>query len=329
MRNTRRSFIKNSSIILAGTAFLSPGYAVPEGKKEEKVAFQLYSVDKEMHEDASGTLKAIRETGYKYIEHADYTSRKFYDFSPADFCKLVRDCGLILLSGHTVLELQHWNKATKNITSEWHYAIEDAATAGQQFLITPWLDRSLWNDETRLRHFMDVFNLSGELCKKAGIQFGYHNHDFEFLHTFNSFSLYDIILQNTDPRLVFQQLDIGNNYQKSFSVTDLFAQYPGRFQLMHVKDIKETNERHRQYKSALIGEGILDIKNIIDSARLQGGTSYFIIEQDNYAAINSLSSAAQNYQAFNKINRQSALHSGMLKSDGKALEKQYLPQKYV
>ena len=301
MYNSRRSFIKNSSVVLAGAALLPQHYTAAQSKKE-KLAIQLYSVDKEMHKDACGTLKFLKELGYQYVEHAGYISRKFYDYSPADFNKLVTDYGLTLVSGHTVLKLQHWNKRTKNFTAEWHHTIEDAAAAKQQFIITPWLDHSLWNDETALKYFMDVFNKSGELCKKAGLQFGYHNHNFEFTHTFNSLRLYDVILQNTDPQLVAQQLDIGNIYEKDFSITDLFAQYPNRFQLMHVKNIKATNKRHQPYKSAPINDGLLDVKEITNKARKQGGTSYFIIEQDGDAATNPFECAKQNFLAFTAMN---------------------------
>ncbi len=297
MDNSRRSFIKNSSIALAGAALL-PHHYIALQKEKEKLAIQLYGVDKAMHEDAAHTLKVLKDAGYQYIEHADYTARRFYNYTPADFRKLVADCGLILLSGHAVLKLQHWDKSAECFTPEWHHTIEDAATAGQQFLISPWLDHSLWNDETALKRFMDVFNRSGELCKKAGLQFGYHNHDFEFTHTFNSSRLYDVMLQNTDPELVAQQLDIGNMYSEDFAVTDLFAQYPGRFQLLHVKNITATNERHQRYKSAPIRDGILDVQTIVNKARQQGGTTCFIIEQDNDSALESLECARQNFLAF-------------------------------
>ena len=301
MNNSRRSFIKNSSVILAGAALL-PQRNTESRTREEKLAIQLYCVDKEMHEDAERTLKALNEAGYNYVEHASYTARKFYSYSPADFRKLVQDCGLTLVSGHTVLKLQHWEKNNKNFTPEWHYTIEDAVTAGQQFIISPWLDRSLWNDETALKHFMDVFNLSGELCKEAGLQFGYHNHDFEFTNTFNSLCLYDVMLQNTDARLVAQQLDIGNIYGKDRSVTDLFIKYPGRFRLMHVKNIAVNDERHHPYKSAPLNEGILDVKAIVNEARTRGGTTCFIIDQDNGVTTKSFEGTMQHYIAFTAMN---------------------------
>ncbi len=302
MYNSRRSFIKHSSILLASTALLPSFSFGASGRQNEKLAIQLYCVDKEMNEDAIGTLKALKAIGYQYVEHADYRSRTFYGFSPADFGNLVTDSGLTLLSGHTVLEPKHWNTGTKTFTKEWHYTIEDARTAGQLYLISPWIDRNLWNNEKGFKQFMGVFNKSGELCKTSGLKFGYHNHDFEFSNVLNGVRLYDIILQQTDPNVVSQQLDIGNIYQKGFSITGLFLQYPGRFSLIHVKDIIQSKERHQPFKSVPIGEGILDIKEIIGQARKQGGTKHFIIEQNQYMSTTSFNCLEQNYHAFNNMN---------------------------
>ena len=116
------------------------------------------------------------------MEYAGYASGKFYGYSPAEFKNLVNDCGLTLLSGHATLEIKHWDNRQKDFTPEWKQTIHHAAISGQQYLITPWLDHSLWNNETELKRFMEVLNKSGELCKKQGLQFGYHNHGFEFEH---------------------------------------------------------------------------------------------------------------------------------------------------
>jgi len=300
MNTTRRSFIKNSTVIIAGAALLPHHSSTAAGKKLETLAIQLYPFENEMFHDAKGTLTDLGKMGYKYVEHANYTERTFYGYSPADFRKLLDDCGLTLLSGHTVLEMKHWNKPARHFIRDWHYTIEDAATAGQQYLITPWIDRSIWNNEHSFRYFMDVFNKSGELCKRAGLQFGYHNHDFEFTHTLNSVRLYDIILQHTCRDLVFQQLDIANLYQKGYSVNDLFSRYPGRFQLMHVKDLVESNDRHHPYKTVPLGQGYLNISNSIEKGRQKGGTICFIIDQHKDISSDSIVCARESCNYFNR-----------------------------
>lgn len=302
MNSSRRSFIKNSSILFAGATLIPNPYFTAPVKTEERLAIQLYSVDKEMYYDAPNTLKALKEVGYNYVEHAGYIARGFYGYTPSDFRRLINDSGLTLLSGHTVLELKHWDKQSKIFTREWLTAVEDAVTAGQQMIISPWLDKSLWTDERDFRNFMDVFNDAGESCRKAGIQFGYHNHDFEFTHTLGSQRLYDMMLRQTDAELVWQQLDIGNIDTKEVSITGLFNQYPQRFQVMHLKDVIETNDWQQSYKTTAIGEGILDIQNIITAARQLGGTTNFIIEQENYGTSGSFDLARQNLHAIYNMN---------------------------
>lgn len=186
-------------------------------------------------------------------------------------------------SGHTVMRGEHWNAGSNDFSDEWKNTVEDAAAVGQQFVISPWLDESLRKDYNGLLKFMEVFNKSGELCKKSGMKFGYHNHDFEFSESLNGKKLFDIILENTDPSLVAQQLDVGNMYGAGGRALDIFKKYPGRFESMHVKDeIKSEKGEMGGYESTILGKGVLPVKDIVDAGRKSGGTKHFIIEQESY-----------------------------------------------
>ena len=164
------------------------------------------------------------------------SDRKFYGYAPKEFKKILDDLDIKMPSGHTVLDRQHWDEDKKEFTDLWKYTIEDAAVLKQQFVISPWLEESWRKDLDTLKHYMEVFNKSGELCKKSGMKFGYHNHDFEFSEKMNGQTLYDQILQNTDPELVMQQLDIGNMYYGGGRALEVIKKYPGRFASLHVKD---------------------------------------------------------------------------------------------
>jgi sugar phosphate isomerase/epimerase len=118
------------------------------------------------------------------------------------------------------------------------------------------------------------------------LQFGYHNHDFEFTTMFGDARLYDVMLKNTDPALVTQQLDIGNMYPTGAMPLDYLRDYPGRFQLMHVKD--QFRKPDGKYENTLLGKGILPLKDILKTARKIGGTSQFIIEQEDYQGIDPI-----------------------------------------
>jgi sugar phosphate isomerase/epimerase len=149
---------------------------------------------------------------------------------------------------------------------------------------------------------MDIFNKSGELCKKFGMKFGYHNHSFEFNTHLDGQSIYGLILQNTDPSLVIQQMDIGNMYEAGGRALDLLEQYPGRFASMHVKDeIKSGRSgEHDRYESAILGVGVVEVKKVIDLARKSGGTTDFIIEQESYQDKTPLACAKEDLDMMKK-----------------------------
>jgi sugar phosphate isomerase/epimerase len=166
--------------------------------------------------------------------------------------------------------------------------VEDAALLGQKYVVSPWLDVSLRKNFDDCKRFMEVFNKSGELCKKSGMKFGYHNHDFEFSLRLTSVKVYDIILQNTDPNLVVQQLDIGNMYNGGGRAVELLKQYPGRFELMHVKD--EIKGEKENYESTILGTGIIGVADVLKLAAKSGGTTQYIIEQESYQSKSPLDS---------------------------------------
>ena len=281
MKSSRRFFIANTTVAVAGSAFL-PILFEEEKKKKELVGIQLYSVRTDMINDPSGTLKQLAEMGYKYVEHANYINRKFYSYTPVEFKKLLDGLALKMRSGHTVMANEHWDAAKKDFTDAWKYTVEDAATVGQEFVISPWLENRYRTNYDELKSFMDVFNKCGELCKKSGMKFGYHNHDFEFSQQLNGQSLYNIILKNTDPDLVIQQLDTGNLYNGGAKAIDIVKQYPGRFMSLHVKDEIEATGGADKYESAILGAGIINLKAVIDLVRKQSKNVHYIIEQESY-----------------------------------------------
>jgi len=250
-------------------------------KKGELTGIQLYSVRTDMKADPLGTLKQLSDMGYRHVEHANYANRKFYGWSVSEFRKILNGFGMSMPSGHTVLDAKHWDASKKDFTNEWKYTVEDAAAMGQSFVISPWLEESKRKSMGDLKSFMEVFNRSGEFCKKFGMKFGYHNHDFEFSEKVEGKVLYDIILAETDPNLVMQQLDIGNMLNGGGKALEVMQQYPGRFESMHVKDEIKAAEGHEPFESTILGKGVVPIKAIIDLGRASG-TKHFIIEQESY-----------------------------------------------
>jgi sugar phosphate isomerase/epimerase len=300
MQNSRRRFLKQSAFTVAGSVLLTSPLLAAANKRKEIVGIQLYSVREDMQKDPLATLKALSKMGYKSVEHANYVDRKFYGYSPTEFKKILNDLGMNMESGHTVLNKKQLNEAGTEFTDQWKYTIEDAATVGQMYVISPWMDEDIRKDYSKLMNLIDVFNKSGELCQQHNMKFGYHNHDFEFSEELNGMTLYDIILKNSDPSKVIQQLDIGNMVNGGAKAMDLLKKYPNRFESMHVKDEILSKEGNDKYESTILGKGIVGTKEVLDWGRKHGGTTHFIIEQESYQGIPPLDCAKEDLEIMKK-----------------------------
>jgi len=280
MHYSRRTFLKNSTLAVAAAGFL-PGKSFASAFKKEMVGVQLYSVRDAMGKDPSGSLKKLADMGYKYVEHAGYRNGKFYGYGAKEFRTLLDGYGLKMHSGHTRLDPKDYDATKKEFTDDWKKLVEDAAIAGQKYVISPWIDESVRKSYDDLMRFIELFGKAGELCKQHGMKFGYHNHDFEFNTVLNNQKVFDIIMKNTDPALVAQQLDMGNLYNGGAIAIAIVMQYPDRFELMHVKDEIKATSGNEKYESTILGQGIVNTKQVCDVGR-KNGTKYFIIEQESY-----------------------------------------------
>ncbi len=282
MKISRRTFVKNTSLTLTGISFLP---SILNSKiPPDILGVQLYSVRDDMKKDPAGTLKKLAQMGYKYVEHAGYYNGKFYGYSIVDFKKILNDDNLKMESGHSFLGSKQWNKSANDFTDDWKKTIDDAAAIGMKYVISPGVDESLCQNMNDFRHYMDMFNKTGELCKKAGIHFAFHNESYEFNHSLDGTLLYELLLQSTDKSLVAQQMDIGNMYEPGGRAMNYLKKYPGRFLLMHVKDEVKSeapSQNGDKYESTLLTKGVIPVKEIVDYAR-KTGTKYFIIEQESY-----------------------------------------------
>ncbi len=297
MNHSRRSFLRNSAFGLGALAFASPALqALAAAKYKKLVGVQLYSVRDDMKRDPQSTLEALAQMGYKYVEHANYIDRKFYGLEAKEFKKRLDDLGLKMPSGHTVMGKKHWDEGKNEFTDLWKYTVEDAAVLGQELVISPSIDMAIRKDKNLLLKYMDIFNKSGELCQKSGMRFGYHNHDFEFSEKLDGELLYDIMLNNTDPTLVAQQLDIGNMINGGGVPAEVMKKFPGRFVSMHVKDEVPAKSGHEHFESTILGKGSgqIDVQALVKLGDKEGGTKHFIIEQEAYQGLKPLDCMKEN-----------------------------------
>ncbi len=297
----RRDFVRNTGLGLLTMPLLNSDLLAAEAKKKKTLlSLQLYSVRDQMKKDPLATIKALSAIGYKDCEHAGYNDQKreFYGYAPDEFRKILADHGMTMQSGHSVFGKQHWDADKGELTDLWKTTVEDSVKVGQKYIISPWLDVALRKNFEDLKRFMDAFNVCGEYCKQNGIRYGYHNHDFEFSLKLTSKRVYDIILENTDPKLVAQQLDIGNMYGGGGRALELLKEYPGRFELLHVKD--EVDNGKGGHESGILGTGMIGVQEVLKKAVGSGSTFYLIIEQEAYQGKDPVDCMKENFGIMKK-----------------------------
>jgi sugar phosphate isomerase/epimerase len=275
----RRTFLKASAGLTAGGFFvMRPGYAreqekaqSPAGKSLEKIGLQLYTVRELMKKDFAGMLEKVAATGYHEVEFAGY-----FDHKPEDVRKLLDRLGLKAPASHIQLG---------DFRNKLEATIDTAKIIGHHYLVCPWLsplERSL----EQYNAHAAFFNKVGEACQKAGLQFAYHNHDFEF-EVKDGKLPYEVLLAETDPKLVQMEVDLFWIRKGGQDALAYFEKHPGRFPLCHVKDMDEKE------KMTDVGKGRIDFGKIFAQAP-QAGLKHFFVEHDNPE--DPLASIAASYQ---------------------------------
>lgn len=272
---SRRNFIKTSG------AFAIGSYLMPNGAKKTKdVGVQLYSVRKELLEDAPGTLKMLSKIGYKELESARSIKGNYYGLAPKEIKKIAGDLGMTVRSGHV------------GIDKDWLKSVDDAAEAGQTYLICSSMP-SRGQTIDNYQKTAEIFNKAAEDCKKRNLIFGYHNHEEEFQKV-DGQVLYDILLQRTDPNLVKMEMDLGWLVVTGNDPFTYFQKYPNRFPLWHLKDM-DLVKKH----SVEFGKGGVDIKKLLKSGD-QSGMKYYFVEQEEYS-VNAIESLTDDMNYLKKL----------------------------
>lgn len=276
---TRRNFLKTSAAATAGS-FLYPSIA--RAAPAKTIGLQLYTLRMEMETDPMGTLRKVAAIGYKEVESAAGSKGHYYGMKPADFRQQLSDMGLALRSSHVLTDAQFvpspFNKMMPpdlpTLTNNLQVLVDNAAQTGQKYLVCAVLfpgERATLDDYKR---HAQLFNQAGEACRKAGLQFCYHNHDFEFTALDGQLP-YDLLLAETDSALVQMELDLYWVTRAGQDPVAYFKKHPGRFPLWHVKDMDNTDKK----AFTEVGNGTIDFVRIFKSAATAGMKHYFV-EQD-------------------------------------------------
>jgi sugar phosphate isomerase/epimerase len=239
----------------------------------QRVGAQLYTVRDAMQKDFEGTLAKVAAIGYKEVEFAGY-----FDKSPQQIKEILSRNGLTSPSAHIDYP---------SLTGDaWAKAIEGAKTIGHDYLINAWVDESVRKEPGSWKRIAETYNRAGEISKKSGIQFAYHNHNFEFEPVDGKLP-YDFLLETCDPKLVQMEMDLCWITSAGKDPVDYFRRYPGRFPLVHVKGL---SKKPAQGAATPIPQVLPDITDVghndsIDWKRIfahskEAGIKHYFVEHD-------------------------------------------------
>jgi len=275
----RRDFLRLSAAGAVGIMALSPFSCAQPASADRKsygVGLQLYTIRDAMDADVKGSLQKVSDLGYKNLELASYSNGRFYGYTPSEFRKMVSDMGMEIISSHTQVE------AAGITLDNAKKMADDHAELGVKYCVQPWV-----NDEDRTiesyKKMIADWNEVGRIMKNAGIQFGYHNHNFEFNNIDGVVPYYDIFMPEMDADLITMEIDIFWASKAGQDVVEMFRKYPGRFQLFHMKDMHTKEEPFYDVIKddiAAVGEGVINFKRILDNKEV-AGMKYLFVEDDN------------------------------------------------
>lgn len=226
----------------------------------QTIGLQLYTVRHDLERDFEGTLAQVAKVGFREVETAGFFGR-----SPKDVRSSLERLGLKAPSMHVDLP---------EIEKDFSKTLDAGSALGARYVICAWLAPGERESLDHYKKHVETFNRAGEEAKKAGIQFGFHCHDFEFV-PIEGVVPYDLLLKETDASLVQMEMDLYWITKAGADPLHYFREHPGRFPLVHVKDMDATPEK--SFTEA--GKGVIDFRRVFAQAEL-GGIRHYYVEQD-------------------------------------------------
>jgi sugar phosphate isomerase/epimerase len=266
----RRNFLYNSAAATTGITLVPSLLSGCSLQHDPLHDFGLITnvVGNMIRADHRGTMALLAGMGYRYLEFGGT-----FDETPAALKAYMESIDLKPLAGGTSIQgLQGGGLGTM---------IDDCLAMGKKYLVCywPWMDSGEHPTWEKVKFAVEESNRFGKECKKQGLRFAYHNHDQEF-GSLDGGVIYDYILENTDPELVTMEIDLYWAYKGGADIREYFKKYPGRFELVHVKDSYDSVDRE---SFACVGSGILDFPDLF-SYREVAGFRHLIVEHDHPGA---------------------------------------------
>jgi len=261
----RREFIYSSLAALAASGGAKPYSAAAASSKP--IGLQMYTVRDLAEHDLDGVLSAVAKIGYKEVE----LYWNLYSRPAAELRKMLDDHGLRAPSGH----IDYNGFDTK---------LDYARTVGFQYVVCPMLPQEMWSSLDGYKRAAQQFNVWGEMAKKLGLRFAFHNHNYEF-QRFGDTTGFAQIVKDTDPQLVWLELDCYWLTQAGRDPVEMLKRHAGRARMIHIKDRKPGFPTSQELGPAAehfteVGTGTINWKAVITTAN-QIGIEHFFVEQDS------------------------------------------------
>jgi sugar phosphate isomerase/epimerase len=304
---TRRGFLATSAALLPLTGCTeAPEIAqeiIAKAPVPEALGAQLYTVRNLLPENAADTLKRIAEIGYKKVEAGRADLAKI-----GPICK---DLGLSIPSAHfeyACLTGQWANYGGKPPRPGYNLrtALAEAKKAGVEYLVIPYIDQKERAGQGMFVRLANHLNQAGAEAAKMGMKVAYHHHAFEF-KKYGRFTGFEILMENLDHEHAAIEFDVFWAYIGGEDPAALMKEYPRHIRLIHLKDVKlhtpqTQNEQVPKENFLALGEGILDIPEILNTAK-RIGVEHFYVEQDHTSGdpVDSLAASYKYLQAIKEM----------------------------
>ena len=253
--------------------------------KKALVGYQLYSAREECNKDLLGVLKQLKALGYDGVEFAG-----FYGHTADEVKGMLDEAGLVAFSDHVPYAV---------IEKDMFGVISDHLKIGSKYIAIPYLDEAHRPGQPGFAEVLRTIVRFGTLCKAAGIQLLYHNHDFEFVKFSGMYAL-DFMYAAVDEDLLKTEIDTCWVNYAGENPADFVRKYAGRAPIVHLKDFVGSRDGAQPYalikadgsddgknsdSSAFefrpVGHGCQNVPSIVE-AGLEAGASCFIVEQDQW-----------------------------------------------
>jgi len=227
-----------------------------------KVALQLYTVRDKMARDYLSTLRGVRDVGYKAVEFAGHP---FGTVEAGELRDVLKRLGLKPVSAHVGFNL---------IESQPDMVFCYAKEVGLEYIVSEPDVRAIKSLEDCLK-VAEKMEAMGGKAREYGLKFGMHNHAIEFEKKIGGDTVYNILVENTSPSLVFFQPDVYWVFYAGYDPCDVIRSLKGRCDLVHLKDMKDEVSKDM----VELGQGVIDMRAVIDACN-EAGTEWGIVEND-------------------------------------------------